>query len=126
MADLTVFPDVPAALVSDLSEFGTTGTVTPDDLQDKLPFIRVVGLPSGDGNLVTDVSVVEVLVFAATYRDASLISRGVQQRMISTPRVITGLGVLPKARTQTRPYEIPYDNQNIRVFTATYRIATRR
>lgn len=126
MADLAVFPDVPAMVVSDLAEFGTVGAVTPADLQEQLPFIRVRGLPSGGGNLITDVSLVEVLVFTGTYRDSSLLSRRIQQRLISSPRVVSGLGVLPKADTQTRPDEIPYEDQNIRVFLATYRVATRR
>lgn len=125
MADRAPYSDTEAMLVNVLADFGTTGTVTPDDLQDQLPFVKPARIGGADDG-VTDVARVDVDVLAGTRAQAWDIARRLQQRLISAPIRVPGIGVIDRARTEVGPHEAPYEDETIRRVLATYRVSARR
>lgn len=125
-ADFGPFPDVEVVLVDLLSDLGETGTLTPANLQDVMPFIRVQRVAGADDK-VTDRATVAIDSFAATRPAAVALAEAVRQRLISHPNPVPGVGTLDFAVTVTGPNELPWaDTQSIRRFTATYRLSVRR
>jgi hypothetical protein len=130
MSDLAPFVDVHAALtglLADLVPGGHVVTWTGTDLQQVLtsgPLIRVARL-GGDDNRVTAVPRVDVDVFATTEAAGAPLAERVRQRLLSYPHA-TAAGVIDRVTTEVAPHEVPYDDAGVRLFTATYRIATRR
>lgn len=121
MPDLAPFPDIEALLVTALAEFGETGTVTPDDLQSRLPFLRIRRLP-GTGNLITDAPRVEILAFADTRAEAWSIAEGVRQRLLSNIRAVPKVDRVTSDGLQ----EFPWPDQSLRVVLSNYDVRTRR
>lgn len=121
---LTNFPDVQDMLREVLSEYGTYGIQTDSHLNDKLPFITTTEV-GGSDNRHTDTATVDVSVFTANYSGKSL-AESIRQRLISGP-IATGVGVIDRAVTYSRPVEIPWtDGSQVRRWVATYRVSARR
>ncbi len=124
MADLAPFPDVEDLLVRALAGFGTCGTVTPPDLQPRLPFVRVQRL--GGGDRITDAPRVDIGVAAATRAEAMALARAIQQRLLSGPVRVPGARVIDRAVTEMGPHEAPADDPHTRHVVQTFRMALRR
>ena len=130
MTDLAPFVDVHAALtelLADLVAAGHVVTWTGTDLQNVIadgPLIRVARL-GGDDNRFVAVPRVDVDVYASTESAGAPAAELVRQRLLSYPRA-TAAGVIDRVTTEVAPHEVPYDDPGVRLFTATYRIATRR
>ncbi|KWT61830.1 hypothetical protein ADL21_11125 [Streptomyces albus subsp. albus] len=123
--DLAPFPDIEDVLVRALADFGTCGTVTPADLQHRLPFVRPRRLGGGGGK-VTDGPRVDIDVTARTRAEAMSIARAVQQRLLSGPLRVPAAGIIDRAVTEMGPHEVPADDPHLRRVVATYRLAARR
>jgi hypothetical protein len=130
MTDLTPFVDVHAALtelLADLVLDGHVVTWTGTDLQDVVadgPLIKVARL-GGDDDRFTAVPRVDVGVYATTESTGAPLAELARQRLLSYPHT-TAAGVIDRVTTEVSPHEVPYDDPGVRLFTATYRLATRR
>lgn len=129
MPDLPAFPDVEKALIDVFADLSAAVSATavarlPPDLQQMLPVIRVRRLGGGDDRW-TDSPRADVEVYAATRAVAVPLAELLRQRLLSGPHA-TGHGVIDRAVTEVGPQEIPYEDQDIRLVTATYRVALRR
>lgn len=125
MTDLPVFPDIERALMTLLSDLAATGTQTPDDLQDSMPFVRVARY-GGPDDRFTDTARVDVDCFAASRDAAHTLAEQVRARLLSYPHVV-GSTVIDRAITDNGPNEIPWSNDpNVRRFTAAYQVRARR
>ena len=127
--DLPVFPDVALVLIevfADIAAAASAATVTnlPADLQAVLPVIRVRRLGGGDDRW-TDAPRVDVEVYAATRAVAVPLAEQLRQRLLSRPHA-TAHGVIDRAVTEVGPQEIPYEDQDVRLVAATYRLSLRR
>lgn len=125
MTDLAPYSDVERLLVTALTEFGQTGTVLPTDLPSKVPFVRPRRIGGADDR-VTDVARVVIDVFAASRAQAWEVARLLQQRMISGPRLVPGVGIIDRATTNTGPQDAPYEDERVRLVTAIYDVSSRR
>lgn len=128
VADLAEWPDAEECVLdvlADLVPDGHNGTVTPATLAAHLPFIRVTLYGGGDDN-VTDVSRIDVDVFAATIAQAKDIAGKARQRLLGKPHLVDG-GLLDRVGTDTKPHEVQWsDNAQIRRVTAAYSVSARR
>jgi hypothetical protein len=130
MTDLTPYVDVHAALtelLADLVPDGHVVTWTGTDLQTVIasgPLIRLARL-GGDDNRFVAVPRVDVDVFATTESSGAPLAELVRQRLLSWPHATTA-GVIDRVVTEVAPHEVPYDDAGVRLFTATYRVSTRR
>ncbi|MEV2277869.1 DUF3168 domain-containing protein [Nocardiopsis sp. NPDC049922] len=125
MADLQPFPDIEDVLCEALADLGETGSETPADLQDHLPFIRPTRIGGSDDRR-TDTSRVDIDCFGATRAQAWQVARAVQQRLISGPVHVPGVGLIDRARTELGPRRAPHPDETVRRVLATYRVSTRR
>jgi hypothetical protein len=128
VTDLAGFPDLETAIRTALADLVTdlahTGTVTPADLQQRLPFIRVRRFGGTDDRL-TDQARVDVDYFAASRAAAWAGAEAVRQRLISRPLRV-GAVVIDQVTTTTAPIEVPWDDPNVRRVTAAYTASARR
>jgi hypothetical protein len=130
MTDLSPYVDVHTALtelLADLVPAGHVVTWTGTNLQDVIasgPLIKVARL-GGDDDRITAVPRVDADVFATTESSGAPLAELVRQRLLSWPHN-TAAGVIDRVITEVAPHEVPYDDPGVRLFTATYRIATRR
>lgn len=127
MPPLAAYPDVQLLVCEALAGYAAPqniGTVTPADLQDRLPFLRVHRIGGGD-DFITDLARVDVEVHAGTAAQAWSLAREIQQQLISAP-ARTSSGVLDRCRTESGPQEIPHTNDAVRLVITTYRVAVRR
>ncbi|MCO6011415.1 hypothetical protein NE236_41345 [Actinoallomurus purpureus] len=132
MPELGPFPDVERAVMDLLADLVTdpadVGTRIPADLQTRLGAgrkvirVRCIG---GDDDRFTDYPRVDVEVYASTRAVAMPLAETIRQRLISRPRQ-TAFGVIDRATTEVRPQEISYDDPDVRMVTATYRMSLRR
>lgn len=113
-------------------EFGSSsahvGTVTPSNLQVRMPFVRV-GIVTGADDKVTDFSRVDVEVFAARRNHARLIAEIIRQRLIGRYlRIDTpgGLIILDGVSTEVKPYALPWDDPDVDRYFGVYQVAARR
>ncbi|MFE9337765.1 hypothetical protein [Streptomyces sp. NPDC007063] len=125
MADLAPFPDVEDVLADALAGFGETGSEYPADLEAHLPFVRI-RRTGGDDDRRTDRPLADVEVAAATRAQAWEIARQVQQRLLSGPIRVPGVGIVDRASTQVGLRHVLHENPNIRCVLATYRPSLRR
>lgn len=125
------FPDIESELVSGLpsllvapgGETISAGTVTPDDLEEVVPYVRVTVIDDPDDG-ITRRATVTFEHFAASR--ATAYALGEQTRgILLSKRAIGGL-LIDKVLTVSGPKRVPWDNQNLRRFLSTYRISTRR
>ncbi|GAA0976087.1 DUF3168 domain-containing protein [Nocardiopsis tropica] len=125
MADLPPFPDIEDLLADALADLAETGSETPDDLQDRLPFIRITRIGGSDDRR-TDTSRADVDCFGRTRKQAWELARAVQQRLISGPTRVPGVGLIDRARTELGPRRAPHPDQTLCRVLATYRVSARR
>jgi hypothetical protein len=127
--DLPPFPDVERVVADAFADVATSAaaevvTVLPADLQSALPIIRVRRLGGGDDRW-TDRPRVDVEVYGPSREVAKPLALSLQARLLSFP-IATGHGVIDRVSTEVGPQEIPYTDQDIRLFPATYRLSLRR
>lgn len=125
MTDLAPFPDVEDLLVQALADLSDAGTVYPPDLEDVLPFTRLRRV-GGQDDRRTDTALVDVETAAATRATAWTIARAIQQRLISGPLTVPGLGVMDRAVTEVGLRGVVHENPDVRLVLGTYRISARR
>lgn len=118
---MTGYPDVETLLIDDLDAYGTTGTVTPPDLQAHLPFIRV-RRAGGSDNGRSDAPRVDVEVFAATRAIGFGVAETIRDHLIHDFAVPS----IDRVTTETGPQELPWEDPDIRRWLVTYRVVTRR
>lgn len=124
-----VFPDVQKALVDDLVKLvggldDHTGTVTPADLEQRLPFIRVRRLP-GFHDALNDFAPVDIDIFGGSYGEAMDLARQVDAYL--TAEGAPPIAVFDKIRNEGGPYELPWDDEgDIRRIGLNYVITSRR
>lgn len=124
---LASFPDGEAAILDTVAAepgVADSGTETPPDLQDRLPFVRVARV-GGPDNVIDDYPLVDVDVFAATRAVAAPLAERLRQRLLAGPHR-TPAGVIDRVRTTSGPVQLPWADPGIRRFGATYRAAMRR
>lgn len=128
MSDLPSFPDLESAVGAALADIAGGedhwDTLTPADLQQQLPFIRVRRFGGSDDRL-TDQARVDIDYFAATRAAAWAGAEAVRQRLISRPLRV-GAVVIDQVTTTSGPIEVPWDDPDIRRITATYTASARR
>lgn len=119
------FPDVQRALVAILGPLvdGRAGTQTPDDLELKMPFIRVTRT-GGPSDHVNDYAYVDVDVFAGTYSVAEPLAERVRQ-LLTGPPLRAGDVILDRISCESAPAELPWA-PGVRRFGATYLVVSRR
>lgn len=126
MADLAPYPDVEDLLADALTDFGETGSSYPADLEASLPFVRA-RRNGGEDDRRTDRPLVDVEVAAGTRAQAWEKARAVQQRLISGPIRVPGVGIIDRAETSIGPRNVLHDNPAVHgCVLATYRISLRR
>lgn len=102
---------------------GHAGNNAPDDVEERLPFVRVVSL-GGSDDTVTDVPVVDFDVFAATLDGAKALSATIRARLV--PRTRAGSAIIDYVSTNVSPRPLPWNNSRIKRVSATYAIGRRR
>ncbi|MFE6282435.1 hypothetical protein [Streptomyces sp. NPDC057877] len=125
MADLAPFPDVEDLLVQALADLSQTGTVYPPDLDSSVPFTRVRRV-GGTDDRRTDSALVDVETAAATRAAAWPVARAIQQRLISGPLHVAGVGVVDRTVTEVGLRGVLLDNPDLRAVLGTYRLSLRR
>lgn len=120
------FPDVQRALVTLVEQVagaGRAGAETPADLQERMPFVRVLRVGGGSDHL-SDYAVVDVDVFAGAYTVAEPLAERIRQHLTGPPPRV-GPVVLDRITCQSGPAELPWA-PGVRRFGATYLVAARR
>lgn len=87
--------------------------------------MRVRRLGGGDDGRA-DRPRVDIETAAATRAEAMKIARAVQQRMISGPLFVPGVGLMDRATTEMGPQEVTDADPHTRHVAATYECHTRR
>ncbi len=117
------FPDVQRILVADLAQFGSTAIETPEDLNDRLPFVRIVRTSGGSGR-ISDTARVDIDVFAGTYLAAEQLAEQIRQYLCGPP---PGPHFLDRVDCLIGPRELPWDDDGlVRRWGAEYEATTRR
>lgn len=127
MPDLAPFCDIETILMlayADLVEEDHVVTVTPSDLENRLPLIRVHRIGGADTRIFDQPRVV-VEVYAPTWAVAWPLAERCRQRLITGP-VRTSAGVIGRTTTEVGPADWPYENPDIRLVRAIYRSSLRR
>ena len=123
---VTRFPHVQKLLVLLLEDMAGgadhTGTEAPDDLQDRLPFVRVRRI-TGDSDRLNDRPVVEVDVFAATQDLAWRLAEDIREYLVGPPPPHP---LLDRIDCEQGPRELPWADQRLRRWGADYRVTSRR
>jgi len=132
MPELAPFVDIEHALMDLFSDLVTDDddvtTVIPADLQARLAAdrlvvrVRVIG---GSDDRISDHPRVDVETFGLTRATARPLAETIRQRMLSGGHR-TAYGVIDRATTEVGPQEIPYDDPDVRRWSATYRLTARR
>lgn len=126
---IRVFPDVQAVLIADLVKLvdgrdDHTGYVTPPDLADLLPFIRVRRI-AGAHDGFDDRADVDVDIFSASYREAMDLARRVDGYL--TQNTAPPIPMFDRIWNVDGPHELPWDDEGtIRRIGLQYSITTRR
>lgn len=120
------FPDVQKVLVATLQPLAGgvthTGTATPPNLAEVLPFVRVRRV-DGPRDRVNDYAQVEVDVFAAAYAAGEPLAEAIAQ-FLSTARAVSPL--LDRIECDTAFRELPHGNGVVRRWGATFTVVSRR
>lgn len=99
------------------------GTVTPDRLLTRVPYVRVNHI-DGSGGFVTDYPVVDIDVFAETRDAARFMAESIRQELLVARRV--GSAVLDRVDTTSSPRRLPWDEDRVWRYGATYQLSFRR
>lgn len=124
-ADLAPFPDIEDLLTQALAEFCGTGSTYPDDLDAALPFARILRVGGSDDRR-TDAPLVDIEVAASTRAEAWRVAGLIQQRLISGPIRVPGVGIIDRTSTEIGPRKVLHENQRVRCVLTTYRVSSRR
>lgn len=120
------FPDVQKLLVFGLEPLtgaNRTATETPEDLESRLPFVRVMRT-GGFRDRLNDSPTVDIDVFAATYTAAESLAEQIAEFLIGPP---SGIREFDRVTCEVAPRELPWaEDNNVRRWAATYRVVTRR
>lgn len=121
------FPDVNRLLAEALEvwvdgDTARTGPEAPDDLQDRLPFIRARRVGGGRDRL-NDTPTVAVDVFAGSYSQAESLAERIAQWLCGPPPPIA---VFDRVEPDVAPRELPWGDERIYRFQAQYTVVTRR
>lgn len=120
------FPDVQRVLIAGLETLvgvGHVGVETPDDLDVRLPFVRVMRI-GGPRDRLNDHATVDVDVFAASYTAAETLAETISEWLCGPP---PGARELDRVDCDVAPRELPWsDGETLRRWGATYRAVTRR
>lgn len=125
-APLRRFPDVQkalAAIVESLVGAGRAGSETPEDLEQRLPYVRILRI-GGYSDRLTDFATVEVDVFAGTYAQAEPLAERIRQHLTGPPLRV-GPVVLDRITCESGPVELPWAPR-VRRFNASYVVRSRR
>lgn len=104
---------------------------TPSDLQARLPFVRVTLVTGRDDGRgwnpagTSDYSVVDIDVFAESRQSAYACAQDLRSRLTAGPHRF-GEVVIDWVRTEEKPRVLPWEDDNIWRFGATYRTSARR
>lgn len=109
---------------------GRVGTQRPEQLLSRLPFLLVYRFGGGDDG-VTDVAELGVEVFASSYAEGQPLAEAARQALLAAAATAV---TVPSGRrvsvddvvTLTAPVEAPYGGDDVRRWTATYRVSVRR
>lgn len=107
-----------------------TGTKTPATLADVLEFVRCRRV-GGQDDRVTDFGVYDVDYFAPTYDAGERGAKILQGVLLGYPHRVGGTNgaggvVIDYVFTERSPVELPWENEAIRRFGATYQLSARR
>lgn len=120
------FPDVQRILVAGLEDLvgvGRAAVQTPDDLETRLPFVRVMRL-GGGRTQISDVPSVDVDVFAGSYVAAEALAEQIDAWLCGPP---PGPALVDHVVCESAPRELPWsDGIAVRRWGATYQVWTRR
>jgi hypothetical protein len=123
------YPDIERVLCDLLADLGNTGTRTPDNLQDRLEFIRIRRV-GGNDDQVTDRARVDVEVFAATRAAGETLTEQIRRRLsVRGPLTVTSGGrpvVVDRSQLLAGPVELAWPDPEVRMFHATYQLESRR
>lgn len=132
MPQFAAFVDIEYALMDLFADLVTDPddvcTEIPDDLQARLAADRHVihvHCIGGSGDRISDHPRVDVEVFAATRAVAKPLAETIRQRLIYGGHR-TAHGVIDRATTEVGPQKLPYEDPDVRRWSATYRLSTRR
>lgn len=117
------FPELLPPDPDDPSSF-RVGTVWPEDLYDVLPVVRLRDIGGNDDGL-TDAALIDIDVLHFTYAQAKALARGIRARILGYPHH-AGTTVLDKVRTAMRPHAVPWDDDRVARFYASYTVSARR
>lgn len=126
MTDTATWPDVEQLAMDLIDDLGTV-TIRPDtDLAALLPLMWVRKLPGSVDNGITEISRVQIDVYAATIDQATTIAAEIQRRLADGRLLDTGHGMADRTYTDTSPHEEPAaDAEHMRLVSAVYRIDCR-
>ncbi len=120
------FPDVQRLLVADLEDIvgaGRAAVQTPDDMEQALPFVRVMRI-GGGRTQISDIATVDVDVFAGTYVAAEALAEQIANWLCGPP---PGVALFDTVVCEAGPRELPWsDGVLVRRWGATYQVVTRR
>lgn len=131
MSSAGLFPDiadVTVQIVAQLVGDARAGVMTPPDLAQQLPYVRV-SMVGGNDDLMTDHAAVDVDVFAADIPTSNLLGEQVRRLLLGNPvgmGHVVGAAVVDSYRTITRPRQIPYPTTGVWRNGATYKTQARR
>lgn len=100
------------------------GRATPDDLQDRFPFVRVAR-GGGGGTRREDFPVLDVDVFDSTRQSAYDLSEAIRERLLGVPLILAGLRI-DSVETEVAPRRLPWDADGTHRRSATYNLGYRR
>jgi hypothetical protein len=130
MTSLRRFPDVQRVIAAALVDGGLvadadhTGSETPTDLQDRLPFIRVWRIAGGSSGWLNDQASIDIDVFTDRYTTAELLAERVREFLVGPP---APAHQLDRVECLSGPRELPWDeNGVVRRWGATYQVIARR
>lgn len=96
---------------------------TPASLDTVVPLLQVTGIGGSDFTPTFDACNVDVDSYAATRGESEDLSSAARQALMFTlPGKIVGGAVVASVRTIMRPTWTPYDDTNLRRFTASYTV----
>jgi hypothetical protein len=114
MPELDTYPDAELAVIAILTSLVAVGadwrtsTDVPDDLEKRLPYIRVTCYGGSDDD-ITDRSRIDVDVFAATKKAAHDLAEQARERLTNGRKPHVGNGfVLDRVQTDTKPHQLPW------------------
>ena len=106
-----------------LAPLGTTVTATPDAFEPPLIVVERVG---GGDDGVTDYPRIEVSILGSTRREAWQLAREAQQLVLAASGELVGATLVDAAGTESDPAQRDYENPDLRLVMATYRLEYRR